>query len=182
MGDPQTTVESPAHAGTANLRPFRPGPDPRRANSSNAGASLIEHYNRLAHRSLSLEELDRIGNDDSEPLVKRQAAKSLHRSLGDDFAKNGAPLAANDLDRILDRTVGRPKQHVEVVTEEVRDPAAMTVELLTLLAEHPELREALGGLVSAEALALPEGGAPIEDGAGGAGGCRDGVYYFENGG
>ena len=45
----------------------------------------------------------------------------------------------------------------------------MTVELLTLLAEHPELREALGGLVSGEALGLPGG-----EGAGEAPGTPQG--------
>ncbi len=44
----------------------------------------------------------------------------------------------------MDRTVGKPTQHVEVVKQEVADPRALMVQFAALLAKEPKLREALG--------------------------------------
>ena len=144
MNDPQTTVSEARARSNSNLRPFANGHDSRRANSSNAGASMIEWLNRLENDH-SVAEIQAIADSETEPVPKIKAAKSIIRSLRDDFAKNGAPLAANDLDRILDRTHGRAVQRVEVTRKEERDPDAVRLELLTLLAEHPELRAAIAG-------------------------------------
>jgi len=103
---------------------------------------------------VSDDELRRIGKSDKEPIPKRQAAKSLLRSLDDEYAKNGRPFAADDLDRVLDRTEGKPTQRVAVETREFKDPAAMRVELLAVLAEHPEVLRSLG---DAAARLLAEG-------------------------
>ena len=107
---------------------------------------MIEWYNRLAaiDPPIGRAELERMGNDETLPIPKQQAAKSLHRSLHDEYAKNGRPLAADDLDRMLDRTEGKPTQRVQVETRETKDPAALKIELLRLLADQPQLRASLG--------------------------------------
>ena len=144
----------------ANLEPpFGDNFDPRRANGRNAGASMIEWFNRLSGMDppISDDELRRIGKSDKEPIPKRQAAKSLLRSLDDEYAKNGRPYAADDLDRVLDRTEGKPTQRVAVETKETKDPVALRVELLAIIAEHPELLASLG---DSAAQLLAEGGGP----------------------
>ena len=92
------------------------------------GASITEWMNRLDDRDD--DQLQAIMDDQKAPRSKRLAAQSLLRASLMDFAKNGKPLAADDLDRIL---------------QVVRDPAALTLELMQLLAEHPELKQALAG-------------------------------------
>ena len=112
------------------------------------GASLIEHINAMG--KWPQEKIQAMADEASAPLVKRQAAKSLLRSMHDDFAKSGKPLAMDDLHLHLDYTDGRPVQRVDVVRTEVRDPVAMRLELLALVAENPALLASLG-------LALPGG-------------------------
>ncbi len=82
------------------------------------------------------------------PNSKIAAAKGLLRSRLDEFAKNGKPLASDDLNRLLEHTHGKPRQRIEVTQEIRRDPNALRLELLTLLAEHPELAAALSGQVA----------------------------------
>ncbi len=169
MSTPQTAETSLGRArSNANLIRFEPGPDPRRANSSNAGASTLEWWNRLTNSKISDEELAVIaaGNGKVEH-TKRLAAEWLLRMHEEGYAKNGTPFAANDVDRFFDRLIGRPKQHVEVVQQEIKDPRAMTLDLLHMLAEHPELRQVManelaGLLPQAEAPEDPPG-APKED-------------------
>ena len=108
--------------------------------------------NRLDDRSD--EQLSEIQKDQKAPRAKRLAAASILRASVMDFAKNGKPLAADDLDRLLDRTHGKAVQRVEVTQTEKRDPDAVRLELLQLLAEHPELRAALTDNVAG---ALPDG-------------------------
>ncbi len=143
----------------ANLaEPFRGKGDPRGANGRpNAGASIINWMNELAAKPL--EHIQAVADDPKASCAKRQAAKSLCRSMSDEYAKNGRPYAADDLDRVLDRTEGKPTQRVAVETRETKDPAALRVELLAVLAEHPELLRSLG---DSAARLLAEGvGPPI---------------------
>ena len=129
---------------------------------------MIEWFNRLSGMDppVSDDELRRIGKSDKEPIPKRQAAKSLLRSLDDEYAKNGRPYAADDLDRVLDRTEGKPTQRVAVETRETKDPAALRVELLAVLAEHPELLRSLGDSAArllAEGVGPPNAGEAAEE-------------------
>ena len=145
LWDMPETIEETRARTNGNLIPFAPGPDSRRPNAANAGASVIEWYNRLANQAgMDDAALESIASDESLPRTKRMAAKSLMRSLSDDWAKNGKPHAADDLDRVLDRTEGRAVQRVAVETREVKDPAALKIELLRLLADQPQLRASLG--------------------------------------
>ncbi len=109
-----------------------------------AGASVIEHYNCLASSDKSMDELRAIGARDGEIISRRLAAKSLHRALRNAIAKNGRPVAADDLDRILDRTDGKPTQRIAVVSVTRRDPAQIREELQQLLSDQPALAESLG--------------------------------------
>lgn len=172
---PQALETSPARArSNANLIPFTAGPDSRRGNGRSSGASYIEWCNRLdVYTTEQLQEISKAPNGPRNPQSRAMAAETILRSRTEGFAKNGAPFAANDTDRIMDRTVGRPKQHVEVVKQEVKDPAALTLELMQLLADHPELRGALAGNVADNLVpALSDGevvsgtgGAPMDDAA-----------------
>ena len=130
--------------------------------NKNAGASIIEHINTMA--LWPMDRIEAVADDPKASCSKRQAAKSLVRSMSDEWAKNGKPLAADDLDRVLDRTEGKPTQRVHVETREAKDPAALRVELLRILAEHPELRESLG---IRAAQVLGEGVGPPNAGVGG---------------
>ena len=86
---------------------------------------------------------------------------------GREYAKNGQPLAMHDLQHLHDRTVGKPTQRVAVETKETKDPVALRVELLAIIAEHPELLASLGDSAArllAEGAGSPETppGPPIE--------------------
>lgn len=58
--------------------------------------------------------LKTIVDDGRLSRTKRAAAASLLRLTTVECAKNGLPLANADLERLLDRHVGRPKQSIEV--------------------------------------------------------------------
>ena len=146
----------------ANLGPpFAKGDDPRRANGRSHGASVIEWINRLDRPGMGRQELQRIIDDESELLSKRKAAMSHLRSLSMEHAKNGKPLAYDDLQLQIDHTHGKAVQRVEVTTKEERDPVALTLEYVQLMAEHPELREAMAAEVAAHQVAqLPAADEP----------------------
>ncbi|MHC4610802.1 MAG: hypothetical protein ACYS7M_10705 [Planctomycetota bacterium] len=155
-----------AASSIANLIPFTRGPDPRRANGRNIGASYIEWCNRLD--VVSDEELDRIAASSAgpdNPSSRIIAAQDVRRARVEGFAKNGRALAHDSIERLLDRTHGKPTQRVEVEKRETKDPAALTVELLRMCAEHPELRAALGMEVGAAqaAAALPAASSSEEE-------------------
>ncbi len=78
------------------------------------------------------------------PNSKIVAAQGILRSRLGEFAKNGKPLASDDLNRILEHTHGKPRQRIEVTQEIRRDPREMMIELMTMMAEHPELGPLLG--------------------------------------
>ncbi len=109
-----------------------------------AGGNVIIHYNALASSGKSVDELRDIGNRDGEVITRRLAAKSLCRALRNAVAKNGRPYAADDLDRILDRTDGKATQRIAVVSVTRRDPAQIREELQQLLSDQPALAESLG--------------------------------------
>lgn len=148
----------------ANLRPISPE---HRANGRSHGASVLEWINRLDVPGMSLVKLRAIAADEEAPPSKRKAAQSHLRSLQMEHAKNGRPLAYDDLTLQLDYTHGKPTQRVEVTKREIADPRAMTLDLLHMLAEHPELRQVmaneLAGLLPQAGDAAEGVGAPKED-------------------
>ena len=130
----------------ANLMPpWQAGKDGVSATSptpvKNHGRALIECINDLADWPES--KVQALADDLDAPIVKRKAAKSHLRSLNDDFAKSGKPLAMDDLHLHLDYTDGKPVQRVEVARVEVADPAALRVRLMEALAASPGLLASL---------------------------------------
>ena len=152
----------PMHANSlANLTtPFSGPGDPRNGHSRSMGASYIEWCNRLEGETDKA--LETIRASDEEPRSKRLAAATLIRASMQEFAKNGRPYAADDLDRILDRTHGKALQRVEVKREETMDPALVKLELVKLLAAHPELRERLADALPAAAADNGDQDAPAD--------------------
>lgn len=73
--------------------------------------SFIEHLNRM--RDFNEADLKAVQADKALPMLERRAAQQL---LSDDD---------NTLDRICDRTVGKPKQVVEATVTAAPDPAAL---------------------------------------------------------
>ena len=143
----------------ANLTtPFAGHGDPRNGHSRSMGASTIEWMNRLD--IVSTAELERIRDAEvsrDNPHSKAIAAAAILRARTDGFAKNGAPFAANDVDRLLDRTVGKATQRVEVQQQQIADPAALKLELARLIAEHPEALASMGLVIADNAVpALPD--------------------------
>ena len=139
--------------------PFGPARDPKPYAPQNAGSSVIEWYNTLANqKGIDDAALAAIASDEMLPRTKRMAAKSLMRTLNDEYAKNGRPFAADDLDRVLDRCHGKPVQRVAVARVDVRDPEQVRSELMAILAERPELRVALLGEGAAAGVGAPNAG------------------------
>jgi hypothetical protein len=68
---------------------------------------------------LTEEELTEIAGDANEVSSRRMAAKCVLRAMFDGWGKAG-PLAGQDLNRILDRTEGKPRLSVTVEHEDKR--------------------------------------------------------------
>ena len=105
------------------------------------GSSLIECINEIGDWTKA--KLQALADDESAPVLRRKAAKSHLRSMEDDFAKSGKPLAMDDLHLHLDYTDGKPVQRVEVARVEVSDPAELRVRLIEALAASPGLLASL---------------------------------------
>ena len=123
----------------------------------NHGRAVIQWMNTMG--SWPTERIKGVANDASAPTNKRLAAKSLVRSMSDDWAKNGKPHAMEDLNLQLDRTDGRAVQRVEVQRTAVADPSELRVRLMEALAQSPGLLESLRA-----AGVLPGGDAPAGGG------------------
>ena len=122
---------------------------------------MTEQLNLLGntiHEKGGLKELRRIQRDDTEPLPRREAAKILLRTMEDGFSKSGKPLAGDDLDRVWDRTVGKPLQSLQVTQQ---PPALDTLEaeLRAMVAQDPTLpgrmRAMLANVSGPDTAALP---------------------------
>lgn len=148
-------------------RPFKPGFDPRRnlkGRAPNGGTTLTEAYNELGDAvKYPDDQLESISKG-HENRFWRYAADlhiRLRKSKGQ-FSKAGIPLVANDLDRIHDRTVGKPAQHVHVVQEKLPTLAEAEHALAEALKTCPpeQLAAAIEALPADEQRALLEQAAP----------------------
>ncbi len=84
------------------------------------------------------------------------AAQELLRARVEGYDKIGRiPKAADSINRIMDRTDGKPVQRVVVAQVDSRDPEQLRVELMDLIEQFPEVRKGLESL-GIEKL-LPEG-------------------------
>ena len=146
--------ESPASIGSR----FKPGPDSRRGNGSpSAGRSVTLYLNSLCKENddgtckYSPNELRRIARDPKSPHARVIAAKELLRCRSDGYDKNGrTPKAADSIDRLHDRTVGKPSIHVEVEDKRPRSLEQVTQDTARLvrmsavaLSNSPKMQMAL---------------------------------------
>ena len=139
------------------------------------GASFIDQLNMLGAEEngrarYPQKALKALAADQGEVPARRLAAAEILGGYKGGEAKNGMPLSHPHKELILDRTVGKPKQQVEVVRHEVADPRALLVQLAAVLGENPALREALGvqlgGLLSSIEDRESEGAAECSGAAG----------------
>jgi len=86
---------------------FKPGQSGNPGGSRNAGAYVSEMFNALCDKTLS--EIRHIVSDSKAPISHRVAAKQWLETMSDPDKVN--PGAA--LDRIFDRTSGKPTQVIE---------------------------------------------------------------------
>ena len=137
----------PAHT-LSNLIPYKAGYDPRRNNKGRpaVGLTLEEAYSVLEDREkYPIAKLEEVRTSHKSGAMRASADLWLRiHANGDEFAKNGQPLVMHDLQHLHDRTVGKPTQRMTVETHETKDPAALKIELLRLLADQPQLRASLG--------------------------------------
>lgn len=100
--------------------------------------------------------LEQIRDDPAQCRAKRAAAADLLDMTRTDYDK-AVPLRANSIDRVSDRTVGRPIQSVMVQHVQPDDPEVLLAELRAAITRSPELLSLIGDRLPAEALpAAPE--------------------------
>ncbi len=131
----------------ANLKSFRPGYDPnRRVTGRPAGASIRDYWNILCEENKDGEarydeaELQRIAADQKQPHPKRLAAKEILAAHEEGFTRFGKRIGSDSVDRISDRTVGKPIAAITVT--KIVEPILLEVqcELTAMLESHPEWR------------------------------------------
>ena len=122
-----------------NLKPYQWPPGVAGGGSQrNAGLTFLGWVHRM--QSAREPKLRAIADDPREPVVKRAAARHVLRWLTDGFARSGKPFAGDDLDRLMDRTLGRPAQAITVTRiHETQDPTALEQEFARLLRAFPGL-------------------------------------------
>ncbi len=132
----------------ANLKPhhFKKGHDSRRRiGARSAGATIREWWNTLCETDddgyalYDDEELRRIADDPIESHPKRLAAKEILQAHEEGLTKFGKRLGADSLDRIMDRTEGKPVQMLHVQQEKRPTPDELMDALVRLLNEHPDV-------------------------------------------
>ncbi len=95
--------------------------------------------------------LEQIRDDPTQARSKRAAAADLLDMPRTDYEK-AIPMRANSIDRVSDRTVGRPVQSVMVQHTQPDDPVALREQLRQMLTNEPELCSLLGDLAPVDAL------------------------------
>lgn len=83
--------------------------------ATNAGSSIKEWINSMAGWPIA--KIENTMNDDEAPAAKRAAARVWVDAMSKDRNASGIPIAGGDLDRILDRTLGKPSQSVDMTSE-----------------------------------------------------------------
>ncbi len=134
----------------ANLKPhrFRKGHDPsRRIGARSAGATIREWWNILCEEDddgnalYDDDELRRIADDPKDSHTKRLAAREILQAHEEGLTKFGKRLGSDSLDRIMDRTEGKPVQTLHIEKEEIPTPDEAENNLVRYFREHPEMLE-----------------------------------------
>lgn len=149
---------------------FQPGHDPRRWVRGRQGRSLLEWVDELGaetdegaakHDAAALRA---IAADDAAPHLKAAAAGVLLRMRAEGFARNGLPLANADIERVLDRTLGKPRTSVEVIKRDAKLTSVkdMRDRLLAECLANPDEARKAGLWVDSCQPALPAAGAAAD--------------------
>jgi len=132
----------------ANLNHFKKGHDSRRRiGARSAGATIREWWNILCETDedgytlYDDQELRCIADDPKEAHPKRLAAKEILQAHEEGLTKFGKRLGAESLDRIMDRTEGKPVQMLHVQQEKLPTPDEAMDAFLRFLHEHPDVLE-----------------------------------------
>ncbi len=134
----------------ANLEPhhFKKGHDSRRRiGARSAGATIREWWNILCETEdngyalYDDEELRCIADDPKESHPKRLAAKEILQAHEEGLTKFGKRLGADSLDRIMDRTEGKPVQMLHVQQQKIPTLDELMDDLVRQLNEHPDMLE-----------------------------------------
>ena len=119
---------------------FKPGQRPKGAGRS-AGASLIEWANAL-HRKTE-DELRAVADNARAPMLKRHAARAILEG-------------ELDLEALLDRVAGKPRQAVDVTTTAAEPERVVPVEMERLPLEFKREMLDLADRIEAWQAANPE--------------------------
>jgi hypothetical protein len=111
------------------LHGFQPGQSGNPAGRQTAGATVKEHWNRMA--GWTMPQLEVVLNDPATTVAERAAAKQWIAAM----------LDGQELDRIINHTDGRPKQGVEL-SGQLETINSVRPALDKLMA-NPETRDAL---------------------------------------
>ncbi len=90
--------------------------------------------------------------DPKQPHSKRLAAKELISAHLDGHSRFGKRIGADSVDRVCDRTSGKPIAAVTITKIVEPDLAAVQQEIAALLESRPDLRQMIQ---SGELLSLP---------------------------
>ena len=140
--------------GYPNLARFGTGFDPRRhVGAPSLGRQITSYMNELGSEDVdgnakyTKSDLKAIIKDQKSSHPKVVAAQELLRARVEGYDKiDRIPKAADSIDRIMDRTDGKPVQRVEVAQVDARDPEQLRVELMDLIEQFPEVRKGLESL------------------------------------
>ena len=126
----------------ANLKPWRHGESGNPHGRTAVGMSYREWLNLLdagdadGNAKYTDSDLEAMIDDPTQTRAKRAAAADLLDMRRRDYHK-AVPLRANPIDRVCDRTEGKPIARVVVQTHKVVDPAQLIGDLRAALADLP---------------------------------------------
>lgn len=100
----------------------------------------------------------KMASNTRQPVAARIAAKTILRAMEDGFTRNGVPLADRDVERMLDRTEGKPVQAVLLDQTGGADPVELKSRLAELARRFPDLKRSI---LEGFAVVLPEEPKPV---------------------
>lgn len=134
-------VYTPSHQERLAKYHFKKGHEFRRRN---AGRNLRDWITTMdmvdadGNACFDEDRLRKIAKDKKAQPSKRAAAKMWLATLEEAFSKAGKRLAGDDLDRIMDRTEGRPMMRME--TSQARPPRHQLIaQFRQLIERNPEI-------------------------------------------